>query len=107
MLEFVSDRAPENGSVAMTAFKEDADCVLSVSCNGNAITRSEMGRLFSRHAAGGRSGPLVLAQELVDQLGGRLWIESERDAGVSVFVAIPRRVRRGEADKVGAGKKAL
>jgi K+-sensing histidine kinase KdpD len=95
ILEFVSSRAPDRGGVSIRATREGDDCVISVSCDGKAVTRTELGRIFSRASAfGGRAGPLVLAQELVEPIGGRMWIESEKGAGVSAFLALPHRKRR-------------
>lgn len=90
LLEFASERASDRGRVSITAVADGEDCVVSVSCDGEGITRTEMRRLFSRASGyGGRAGPLALAQEIVDELHGRMWIESEKGGGVSVFMAIP------------------
>ena len=92
LLEFASERASERGRVAITATADDDDCVLSVSCDGDGITRTEMKHLFSRASGyGGRAGPLALVREIVDELNGRMWIESEKGGGVSVFMAVPCR----------------
>ena len=91
LLEFASQRASDRGRVSVKAVADGQDCVLSVSCDGKGLTRAEMKRLFSGSSGyGGRAGPLVLVQEIVDELGGRMWIESETGGGVSVFMALPR-----------------
>ncbi|MCH8815977.1 MAG: sensor histidine kinase [Chloroflexi bacterium] len=90
LLEFASARTSDRGRVSIMAAADNRDCVVSVSCDGEGVTRSEMKRLFSGPSVyGGRAGPLALAQEIVDQLNGRMWIESEK-GGVRVFMAIPR-----------------
>lgn len=109
LLEFASVRAPEQGSVAIRAVREGGDCIISVSCENNAVDRSEVARLASslsgyRH----RLGPLALTQELLEQLQGRLWIESERDGGVKLFIALPQTWNRGAlASARGHGGPAL
>lgn len=90
LLEFASERASDRGQVSVKAIAEGEDCILSVSSDGKGLTRAEMKRLFSGSSGyGGRAGPLVLVQEIVDELGGRMWIESETGGGVTVFVALP------------------
>lgn len=93
LLEFASQRASVRGRVTVKAIAEGGDCILSVSCDGKSLTRAEMKRMFSGSSGyGGRAGPLALVQEIVDELGGRLWLESESGGGVTVFVALPRNV---------------
>lgn len=98
VLEFASFRAPDNASVTIRASRDEDDCVISVSCDAGEVSRSELNHIFSRTSGnGGLTRPLVLAQQIVDQLDGRMWVESEKSGGVSVFIAIPHRQRRSMA----------
>ena len=90
LLEFASERASDRGRVSITSAPDGEDCVVSVSCDGEGLTRTEMKRLFAGASGyGGRAGPLALVQEIVDELDGRMWIESEKGGGVIVSMAIP------------------
>lgn len=92
LLEFTSAHADQQGAVSIDVHLDGSDCLIAVSCRGKELSRSELRRLFHPSTDyGGRSGPLVLAQEIVGQLQGRLWIESERGAGVTVYMAVPYR----------------
>lgn len=91
LLEFVSTRAPVRGNVAIRASRAGDDCVISVSCDSPSAGRFDLAaQTRSLSGSDGRPGPLALAQELLERIDGRLWIESEKGGGVSVFMAVPQ-----------------
>lgn len=91
LLEFASVRAPENGAILVKATRVGGDCLISVSCEGDSVNRSELARITSPSSSyAGRPGPLALAQEILEPIEGRLWIESEKGGGVNVFIAVPQ-----------------
>lgn len=96
VLEFVSCLASDNTEIHVDARGGDAECVISVSFVGRADPWSG-GGLLNRAWKGEQTLPLSVAQQLMEDAGGRLWIEREGDKGV-VFLAIPQpghRVQRG------------
>lgn len=95
LLHHASSRSPALSTVTVRAQAEDGDCVISVSYKGDTLTLSELRRLFSRawrerHSA---AADLARAQWLVEQQGGRLWVESEKAQGTCIFVCLPSAVR--------------
>ena len=85
--------------------KTHAACI-SVQDTGIGIPKQQQVQIFGRFMradnalAWGISGTglgLYLCRELVERHGGRLWFESEEDAGSTFFVALPL-VSTGQAD---------
>lgn len=87
ILQYASNQSSEMGLVTVRAWRDQDDCVIAVSLPGRDVTRAELRRLFSP-ANGAAARSLAYEQKLVDQVGGRLWIESQRE-GTSVFVSFP------------------
>lgn len=85
--------SPEGGEVVVSVTKEDGMAQVSVSDKGIGIEPEQQERIFDRFyqidSSETRSFPgsglgLYITRELVESMGGRVWLESEPGAG-SVF----------------------
>ncbi len=92
--------SPEGGSIEVTIGVDDEthEALLSVRDHGIGIPQHEQVQVFERFAradnaqAYGINGTglgLYLCRELVEQHGGRIWLESAEGQGSTFFVALP------------------
>lgn len=76
---------------------DKAECLLQVSVTdtGIGMTSEELGKLFKPFSQtdvsntrdyGGTGLGLVISQQLVQLMGGSIWVESEKDQGTQVFL---------------------
>jgi len=69
--------------------RECDDCVPSISYTAETVSLAGLGDLY-RPALVDRAGNgLYHVQNVIEQHGGRLWLESQRGTGTSVFVSLP------------------
>jgi signal transduction histidine kinase len=105
--------SPDGGAieVAIRADGETYEALLSVRDHGIGIPQHEQAQVFGRFAracnaqAYGISGTglgLYLCRELVEQHGGRIWLESAEGQGSTFFVALPLGSKAASATR-GAG----
>lgn len=93
VLEYASCFASDDSEVRVDANGDRGECVIAVSFVRRADPWSGGGPL--NHAwRGEQTLPLALAQQHMESVGGRLWIERENDSGV-VYIAVPQPRRRG------------
>jgi signal transduction histidine kinase len=101
LLAHASRQSPTLGAVRVHAHREGDSCVISVSYTGDTITLSELRRLFSPLSPVSDFGTAGLSrvQRLVEQHGGRLWVESQQGSGTRIFVSLPQSLaaHRGNA----------
>jgi signal transduction histidine kinase len=101
------------GEISVTAKWDDDEVTVSVQDDGQGIPKSEIPRIFE-HLFRGRavvSDPdnpvegtglgLALARTIIEQHGGRLWVESKEDEGSTFHFALPREA----TPKTGSLKK--
>jgi len=80
---------------------EGGGCTVVVADNGLGIApqdRAGLFRPFFRAHPGRAEGSglgLAIARQAVEQLGGRIWLESEPGVGTAVYVALPADGARG------------
>jgi len=90
LLDYSVRSTPALGTVSVHASSEEDNCLISVSGSGAGVTKAELNRLFSPDVPQrGYSVGLSLVKKVVEQLEGRLWIESEKGNGTTVFVTLP------------------
>ncbi len=89
LLEHASRHAPRAGTVTVRACADQGDCVISVSHAGDGATQADLRRLFGPDAGKNGLPSLSRVQRLVEQHGGRLWIESQKGQGTTAFVSLP------------------
>ena len=89
LLKYASSRTPSQGRVAVHAYQEREEPVISISYEGGEMTRSELRRLFSPGAEEESPAGLARVRRLAEQHECRVWLESQRGAGTSVFLSLP------------------
>ncbi|TMB67219.1 MAG: HAMP domain-containing histidine kinase [Chloroflexi bacterium] len=89
LLSHASRQSPSRGTVTVCGRRECDDCVISISYTAETVSLAGLGELFRpaglEHAGSG----LYHVQNIIEQHSGRLWLESQRGAGTSVFVSLP------------------
>jgi len=86
LLAYASDRTPTLGSVRVHAYLDEAQPVISISCAAAEITRSDLRKLLGRDSG---SRPISRVRRLADQHGCRLWVQSEKGMGTTLFLGLP------------------
>jgi signal transduction histidine kinase len=85
--------SPSGGTVTVSARCIDDAVELAVADEGMGIPQSERERIFSKfYKAGGGQGTglgLFIAQGLVREMGGRIWVDSEEGRGSRFAFALP------------------
>jgi two-component system, OmpR family, phosphate regulon sensor histidine kinase PhoR len=85
------------GEVAVRARADGPDVVVSVEDHGVGIPKADQGRIFERfykvdraRVRGGGTGlGLSIARNVLQQHGGRIWVESEEGVGSTFSFALP------------------
>jgi two-component system sensor histidine kinase KdpD len=96
--KYASPGSPIDLRVAAT----DAETLFSVHNEGSYIEPGELRRVFERfyrvpgseYRASGTGVGLSVAKQIADAHSGRVWIESEREAGTTFFLSLPH-LRKG------------
>jgi signal transduction histidine kinase len=86
----------EPGVITVTAESGMKDHVFCVADKGTGISESDQGRIFApfhrlrqhRHLPGSGLG-LYFVRKIVEEQGGRIWVESEPGLGSRFYVALP------------------
>ena len=92
------DKRP--GRITISGEVRDKDCVVCVADNGPGIPREEWPRIFvpfrrlaAHHEVPGSGLGLYFAKGIVEQQGGRIWVESEVGHGSCFYVLLQRAGR--------------
>ncbi len=92
--------SPRGGTVRVAVSRSGGQVTVSVSDSGVGIRPEHLNRVFekfyqvdasSTRRVGGSGLGLYLARRLVEAHGGRIWVESEPDAGATFHVSLPAR----------------
>lgn len=92
--------SPDGGDVVVSTVQVDEEVVVSVEDHGVGIPRAAQDRVFERfykvdrsrlraEAGGGTGLGLAIARHVVEQHGGRIWVESTDGKGSTFRFAIP------------------
>ncbi len=85
--------SPEGGTVTVSARRAENAIEVAVADEGVGIPQSERERIFSKfYKAGGAQGTglgLFIAQGLVREMGGRMWVDSEEGRGSRFAFKLP------------------
>ena len=91
--------SPDGGTVTVSARCVDEAVEVAVADEGIGIPQSERERIFSKfYKAGGAQGTglgLFIAQGLVREMGGRMWVDSEEGRGSRFAFELPLAGRDG------------
>jgi len=91
-------RFTEQGGVKVRARREGNDLLVSVADTGPGIAEEDKARLFQpfqqldvtiRRRYGGTGLGLAISKNFVELHGGRMWVESEKGRGTTVFFRLP------------------
>jgi len=90
-MEGVADRKP---TIRVSTRQADGEIILSVSDNGNGIDPGVLTHAFeqsftTKPAGKGRGIGLYLCKTLIEEIGGRIELESTPDAGTTARVRLP------------------
>jgi signal transduction histidine kinase/DNA-binding response OmpR family regulator len=91
--------SPEKGRIEVFASGDESQVTLSVKDYGRGISSRDLNRLFQRFAqldssttrkAGGTGLGLVISKGIVEQHGGKIWVESAEGQGSTFSFSLPR-----------------
>jgi signal transduction histidine kinase len=93
-VKFIDKR---HGRIEIGCTQRDNECIISISDNGSGIPAEELSRVFvpfrrlraHREIPGSGLG-LYFAKTIVEQQGGRIWVESEVGTGSRFYVLLKR-----------------
>ena len=102
--------SPDGGEITISTDADDADVVTSVEDHGIGVPRAARDRVFERfykvdrarlraEAGGGTGLGLAIARHVVEQHGGRIWVESEEGVGSTFSFALP--IQDGDPGRSG------
>ena len=105
---------PENGKITLTVNEtdrlgEEITLRFSISDTGIGMTKEQIGRLFTSFEQadgsitrrfGGTGLGLAISKNIVEKMGGRIWVESEYGSG-SIFTFEVKLKRASSRDAVG------
>ena len=97
--------SPTGGDVVIRARRDGREVIASVEDHGVGVPRASLGRVFERfykvdraRVRGGGTGlGLAIARHVVQQHGGRIWVESEEGSGSTFSFALPIADESGRA----------
>jgi PAS domain S-box-containing protein len=87
--------SPDGGTVTISAHRFEDAVEIAVADEGVGVPASERERIFSKfYKAGDEQGPgtglgLFIAQGLVREMGGRIWVDSEEGKGARFAFELP------------------
>lgn len=109
--------SPERSRVEIWARGEEEQVTISVHDHGKGISPADMSRLFQKFGqldssntrkAGGTGLGLVISKGIVEQHGGRIWVDSKIGEGSTFSFTLPRRrpAEPAAAGEAGPGTTA-
>ncbi|WP_143463761.1 cell wall metabolism sensor histidine kinase WalK [Levilactobacillus enshiensis] len=90
--------SPDGGVVTARLLETHNNVILSVSDQGLGIPRADIPRIFDRfyrvdkarsRAQGGTGLGLAISKEVVQMLGGRIWVDSREGRGSTFYISLP------------------
>ena len=90
--------SPDGGVVTCRLLETHNNVILSVSDQGLGIPRADIPRIFDRfyrvdkarsRAQGGTGLGLAISREVVQLLGGRIWVDSREGRGSTFYISLP------------------
>lgn len=99
LLDNAGKYTPPGGTVRVTTRRQRDEVTILVSDTGKGVPAEDLPRLFDRffrsektrvEGEGGFGLGLAIAKSIVENMGGRIWAESEVGAGTTFTVVVPR-----------------
>ena len=104
--------SPQGGRIEVTAEPGDGEVRLGVRDHGEGIAPEDVPKLFKKFTqldssatrkAGGTGLGLVICKGIVEQHGGRIWVESARGEGSTFQFTLPYADRATASGAASAG----
>jgi len=89
-------RSTEQGYIAIHAWPDGDEVLVSVSDTGRGIAPRDLERIFEQGENGATGVGLALSKEFVELHGGRLWVESGIGQGSTFTFSLPLRQPSGK-----------
>ena len=88
---------PEGGSISVSLTTGKSEGIIAVRDTGKGIKKEDILKVFDRfsqledieHHAEGTGLGMTISKSIIERLGGRIWIESEKGRGTTVFFTLP------------------
>jgi PAS domain S-box-containing protein len=86
--------SPDGGDVEIRLLAHNGECLIEVTDEGLGIPSSEQERIFEKfyradpqmtRGVGGTGLGLYICRELIDRMGGRIWVEANKEKGSTFF----------------------
>jgi len=93
------DFVPNDGKIELGVINGEKEVTFFCKDNGEGIPKEKQDQLFKKYGQvksdakrkfGGTGLGLAVSQELVEGMGGRIWLESEEGKGATFFFTIPK-----------------
>lgn len=90
--------SPDGGVVTCWLLETHNQVIISISDQGLGIPRADLGHVFDRffrvdkarsRAQGGTGLGLAISKEVVQMLGGRIWVDSVEGKGSTFYISLP------------------
>ncbi|RRK10500.1 cell wall metabolism sensor histidine kinase WalK [Lactiplantibacillus garii] len=90
--------SPDGGVVTCRLLETHNQVIISISDQGLGIPRADLNHVFDRffrvdkarsRAQGGTGLGLAISKEVVQMLGGRIWVDSEEGKGSTFYISLP------------------
>ncbi|WP_341836002.1 HAMP domain-containing sensor histidine kinase [Chitinophaga pollutisoli] len=97
--------AAKGKPIVVRAFIEGDSLVTAVTNHGKELSEAEINKIFhpeqkSMAAKDGLKGAgiaMIISQDMLERMHGRIWAESEPGVGTTFYFALPRNVQAGKA----------
>lgn len=90
--------SPDGGVVTCRLLETHNQVIISISDQGLGIPRADLGHVFDRffrvdkarsRAQGGTGLGMAISKEVVQMLGGRIWVDSVEGKGSTFYISLP------------------
>jgi two-component system sensor histidine kinase VicK len=90
--------SPEGGVITARLVETHNHVILSIADQGLGIPRKDINKVFDRfyrvdkarsRQQGGTGLGLAISKEVVEALGGRIWVDSQEGKGSTFYISLP------------------
>jgi signal transduction histidine kinase len=85
------ERTPPGRAIRVMATEVANDVVVGIKDEGAGFEEADLSQLFRRIGGAGSGLSLYISRRLIEEHGGRMWVESEGPAhGATFYFSLPR-----------------
>ena len=90
--------SPDGGIITVRLLETHNHVIMSISDQGLGIPRKDLGRIFDRffrvdkarsRKQGGTGLGLAISKEVINMLGGQIWVDSVEGHGSTFYISLP------------------